>query len=273
MRRSALKLPDGTEQRRFRHEWPLCLAFAGRQRLVGGDHDLAVHVWDALTDKKLHALKGHTGIGGRIAGVFGVASAPDGKGRVGRLDGTVRFWDAETGKELRRTDAHVSGALCVAFSADGKRLATGGADNAVRLWDTETLKETRPVGEHAAVTSLAIAPDGKLLATGGRDGTLRLSDALTGKEMRALSGHSGEVCALAFAPDGSILASGGDDRTARLWDVETGGTAAAEGHTHRVSALPFAHRQAARHGRTRTDAAAVRADTGESLHEFVSVSG
>ena len=106
----------------------------------------------------------------------------------------------------------------VAYSPDGRLLATGSSDHVVRLWEAATVKEVAAFQGHSDyVASVAFSPDGKLLASASFDGTARLWDAAAHKVTAVLRGHRGVVMSVAFNPDGTTLATGGLDGTVRLW--------------------------------------------------------
>src|ERR1700722_5391953 len=91
--------------------------------------------------------------------------------------------------------------LSLAYSPNGKILASGGRNDAVLLWDAESGALLRKLDEQW-VWALAFSPDGKYLATGGANKIVRVWDAVTGKEVSQLQGHSKSVKSLAFSGDG-----------------------------------------------------------------------
>jgi serine/threonine protein kinase len=123
----------------------------------------------------------------------------------------------------RTLSAHRDWVQAVAFSADGKWLASGGADRSIRIWDIEksvVLGTLR--GHEGAVNALAYSSDGKWLASAGDDGVVRLWDGYTGGERGGLRGQGGSQFALVFSPDGKTLVSGGKDQAILVWDVDSG---------------------------------------------------
>ena len=165
----------------------------------------------------------------RGARVTAMAVSPDGKTfAVGYEKGGLALYDFATRRQARELKGHTKDVRGLAFSPDGRLLATGG-DN-VRLWDTGTGEQlaaleghTEGLGVWGWLRALAFSPDGKLLASAGADGTVKLWDVAARREVRTLMEKSNyPALAVAFGPDGKVLATGNAGGVARLWNVSTG---------------------------------------------------
>jgi RNA polymerase sigma factor (sigma-70 family) len=232
------------------------LVAAGEGALIGAKEktDLAssVWLWDPADGRRVRELKGHT------SGVAAVAFSP-----VGALlasashDASIRLWDAADGRLIRRiavpqdpypqdvlgadSDGQHGGVVAIAFSADGRWLASGGFDGSVRLWDVDTGKAIHVLRGHGReVTSVVFSRDGKVLTSGSRDQTIRLWNTATGKELQAREGHSGRVNAIAISPNGRVAATSCGDRSIHLWSLATGQELhILRGHTGGVYCVAF----------------------------------
>jgi WD40 repeat protein len=218
--------------------------------LATASWDNTVKIWDAKTGQLLRELEAHR------TGVSKVAFSPDGQrlasvGWVRMRDergaaGEMKVWDVTTGQSLLTVPGHGGRMDCVAFSPDGKRLATGSSDSTVTIWDAQTGEELRTFRGHSEVVHcVAFSPDGRLLASAGgarnpSEQDVKVWDGETGQELFTVRGHLGRVFAVAFSPDGRRLASASADRTVKLWDVATGKEALTlRGHLDTVLSVVF----------------------------------
>jgi len=136
------------------------------------------------------------------------------------------MWDVQSGDPVGAPwlASGGDGVICssLAFSPDGKKLATGNYGGVVMLWDVATARPNSRLARHTdPVSGVAFSPDGRLLASSSFDGTVIFWDAATGRQVgEPLRGHTGPVNAVAFSPDGKTLVSVGDDRRVMRWDVD-----------------------------------------------------
>jgi RNA polymerase sigma factor (sigma-70 family) len=231
---------SGQEQRRFVHEHKhnddaiQTVHFVpGHPWLVTGGLR-SIRVWDLATSKEVRRLPGHFCLCG-----CPVSLSSDGTKLAthGQEQGQIVVWELATGKRLSPTRGHQRAIGSVAFSPDGKTLATGSWDETLRLWDAANGKEQRSFRLTFGV-QVTFIPDGKTLAAGSDNGVVHTWDAATGKELRRFSTHKGGLGHLVFAADGKTCISTGvnrldiasdrntststSDKLIRRWRVDTG---------------------------------------------------
>src|SRR5262249_5607496 len=184
----------------------------GRTVLIGCE-DGVMRRYSRDSGRLQHEFPGHKSF------IYNVSIKSDGKKYASAgEDGTVRIWDAVTGKELLCYDRHRDRVTTVAF-AWGGQVFSASADGAMRVWDENTGKDTQPdlhVGSRCVAPSL----NGKFVATGSLDGTVRILDGKTGRRILTLFGHTDEVLYVLMTGDGRRLVSASADRTVKIWNIE-----------------------------------------------------
>lgn len=209
--------------------------------LVSGDHSGTIILWDSSTRQALGQP-----LTDQSDWIWNLAISSDNKtiaaasnniDRISRspeFPPTVTLWNITSRRstwqpllQLQKTSENPYGfnqhgmVWNVAFSPDGRTLASGTTDGAIILWDMVTRKRIgQPLIGHTRTVTVAFSPDGNTFASASDDGTIILWNANTSQPIgNPFMGHSGEINSIAFSPDGKILASGGDDNSIILWDV------------------------------------------------------
>jgi WD40 repeat protein/beta-lactamase regulating signal transducer with metallopeptidase domain len=265
-------MPFGATMRlgtvRFRHNSTAIAYSPDGKILASGGRDNEIRLFEAASGKEIRRLVGHKArsytpakddknpVGTLVnatgeGGVNSVAFSPDGKVLAsGGWDDTLRLWNVETGKEIRKIDAHKAMVGRVLFSPDGKVLASrGGLDGTVKVWDPATGAQLQKIVGLNNINpwrfnhdmALAISPDSKTLVTTARNtiqdgdpaakktakpGCLLFYDIGSGQELKRLESNSYGIT-VAYSPDGKMLATGGVDPgtdvySLRIWDVAAG---------------------------------------------------
>jgi WD40 repeat protein/serine/threonine protein kinase len=220
------------------------LAVASGERLQGS----VVTVWNLETRTKIYEIAAAKG----DLSFIDVAFSPDGKylamatgawdlASIEKKTGTVVIRDASTGKELISVCGHDGPLSCLAYSPDGRLIATAGWDNLVKVWNAQTGEELLTFAGHAQRTNrLAFSPDSRRIASGGEDNSVKVWDARTGQEYVTLRGHTREVYGVSWHPDGRRIATAGMDEAVKVWDADSSKEALTlSGHSDSVSGIAF----------------------------------
>lgn len=186
------------------------------RRVAGIGRDTQLHVWDVTTGEKTLSIAAHLdGVSGEMfQGALDVAFSPDGlQLATAGADGLAKVWDAETGRLLLTLAGHSDSLHSLAYSPDGRLIATSSddQDTTVKVWDAHggTLLYTL-AGHEVRVWGLAFSPDSRFLVTGGARGIIKLWNMETGEEVFTVVDETDYIGSVAFTPDGRWFVTTGE---------------------------------------------------------------
>lgn len=165
---------------------------------------------------------------------------------LSRQPGAINLWDLDDRQDqpslkLRATlQGHSNRISSMAFSSDGRTLATVGRDQTVKLWDLASGKERATLrGQMGSLSAVAFSGDDLTVAYASVD-QIKLWNPVNGQQRANLMGHTNQIATVTFSNDGRTLASAGYDNTVKLWEVSSGKEIATlQGHTRRILAVAF----------------------------------
>ncbi|MFO0801788.1 MAG: WD40 repeat domain-containing protein [Gemmataceae bacterium] len=229
----ALRAPGGTVSRQI---WVQAFGDIVRELRLGSSFQANLN-GAALPDNtgELDPLEARGGDANQIA------FSPDGKRAIiASGDRTVRIYEVEGRRDIKRLVGHTASVWAVALSADGKRAASGSMDGTARIWDIQTGLPLAKFEKHESlVSAVAFTPDGKWVVSGGFDGLVALWKSANGDEIRRWEGKAKHITAVAVDPDGktALIAA---DRSIYQWDLYTGEVLKTfNGHTATVTCVAF----------------------------------
>jgi len=209
--------------------------------------DSTVQVWTAANMRRICTYSNHS------AKVTSIAWSPLNSAQTSpqatyplriasaSVDGSIQIWEATSGRRILTYHGHEQDIRAVAWSPDGKYLASTGEDMTVQIWLPSTGHTVFTYRNHMhEVLSVAWSPDGKCIASGGADQNVQVWEALTGNLIYTYTGHQFTVSALAWSSDGQRIASASFDRTVQVWVASTGANAVSyPGHSNWVYAVAW----------------------------------
>jgi WD40 repeat protein len=199
-----------------RHEGRVYCTDWHESKLVSGDDNGVIIVWDALTGERTLELRGHS------EQANSVRWSPKGDQILsGSYDKTCIIWDATTGDKVSELKGHAKCVNSVAWSPKGDKVLSGSSDNTCIIWDAATGDKVCKLEGHTDEVC-GVAWSGDRVVSCSDDKTLIIWDSTTGKQVSKLEGHTNLVMSVAWSPKGDKILSGSADRTCIIWDAATG---------------------------------------------------
>ncbi|WP_163664561.1 NB-ARC domain-containing protein [Adonisia turfae] len=173
--------------------------------------------------------------------ILAAAFSPDGELIATADNRNIQLWQIKNWQHIATFKGHINWIWSLAFSPNGKYLASGSGDATIRIWDINQQKCLHTFNDHTnRIRSITFSPNSQFIASGSEDHTIRIWDINQRKCLHVLNGHTSGVWSVTFNFDGRFLASGSRDSTVRIWDISQQKCLHVFiGHTNLVRAVTF----------------------------------
>ncbi|WP_299465786.1 caspase family protein [uncultured Microscilla sp.] len=195
--------------------------------VISVSHDKTIRIWDSSSGELKKTIRGQIGDGSQ-GKIYSAALSPNGRLLVvggffsygtNREYGAIRIIDLKRNEMIGKLTGHTDVVFSVAFSKDGRYIASGSGDKTIKIWEVNRKRLVTTLKGHSnSIYEVAFAPNGNQLISGSYDKTVKIWDWQNRQVIKTLTRHNNRVQVVAYSPNGRYFATGGYDKRIFLWD-------------------------------------------------------